>query len=124
VVNQPLPAQVDGFLKTSFGKVFVILLCLVLFLMSNPVLGVLGLLVAFDLLAKSSSNNTYYDVAQSDNNTVVQMEQINENIKQMQNQSLEHDVIQQMAPIPFSTTPVPKVYPLMDNAYDATPLTT
>jgi len=120
VLNNPLPQNVAKFINTPFGKFFVVAVSLVLFFMSNPVLGVLGFLVAFDLIVKASQHNTTYDV--TNNNSRLQMQQINEDVIEMQNQSLEHFVIKKMAPIPYSSTPVPIVYPLVDNLYDAKPL--
>lgn len=120
VLNNPLPQNVAKFVNTSFGKFFVVAVSLVLFFMSNPVLGVLGFLVAFDLIVKASQHNTTYDV--TNNNSFLQMQQINDDVIEMQNQSLEHFVIKKMAPIPYSSTPVPIVYPLVDNLYDAKPI--
>lgn len=122
VLNPPLPSNLARFLQKPFGKALVIILSIVLFFMSNPILGVLGFLIAFDLIIKASQNTVSYDVIQSNNDNFEQMQQINTEVNEMQQKSLEHFIVKQMAPIPYSNVPVPIVYPLVDNLYDATPI--
>jgi hypothetical protein len=122
VLNPPLPSNLARFLQKPFGKGLVIILSVTLFFMSNPILGVLGFLIAFDLIIKASQNTVSYDVVQSNNDNFEQMLQINTEVNEMQQKSLEHFIVKQMAPIPYSNAPVPMVYPLVDNLYDATPI--
>jgi hypothetical protein len=94
VMGYPLPYNVSIFLNGLFGKIFVISICLILFVLANPIVSVLGVLVAFDLLVKANAN------AESPINTDLLYE-TNQNIVEMQTESLEHDIVRKMAPIPY-----------------------
>ncbi len=53
IMGYPVPKTLATFIDTLFGKTIVIVLALILFVSVNPILGVLGILVAFDLIRRS-----------------------------------------------------------------------
>jgi len=113
IMGYPLPSNVNFFLNTLFGKILVISVCILLFVIANPIVSVLGFLVAFDLLAKSMNNHSV-------SGNKEQLYETNRQIVEMQNQSLEADVVQKMAPIPFSVVPITDtVYPSLGSLHDA-----
>ena len=112
VMGYPLPYQVKTFLNTILGKLVVCSISLILFVVANPIVSVLGFLVAFDLIAKTETTSTYIDKQK--------LYETNQNIVEKQNNSLEHAVVEKMAPIPFSDTPISDVVnPLLGPQHDA-----
>jgi len=55
--NNSLPKSMNEFIETTFSKIITVVIALALFAYSNPVLGVLGLLVCYKLLYGSSNSN-------------------------------------------------------------------
>ena len=91
----------------------IVSITIILFVIANPIVSVLGFLVAFDLLAKATNGN-------SNPINTAKLNQINSNIVSMQNNSLEHDIVEKMAPIPYSITPITNdVYPTLGFQHDA-----
>ncbi len=114
-IPEPLADTID----TIPGKFAVVAIAIMLFNYANPVLGVLGLFVAFDLIRRSSET-TGIDALKRYLPT--------EEKKQSQftafNQfpySLEQEVVKKMAPIVQngSTLSKPSYMPLLENLYDA-----
>lgn len=121
---QPLAELVDSLV----GKIVLLVIVISLFLYSNPVLAVLSLFVAFDLIRRSS-----YAVgsSQSMGLDALQQYQPSENKKQTQfsayNQfpyTLEQEVVKKMAPILHngSSLTKPSYKPYLENLHDASPL--
>lgn len=54
IMGFTMPAPVANMVDTLFGKVLVVLSSLALFIYGNPVLGVLGLMVAYKLITTAS----------------------------------------------------------------------
>jgi hypothetical protein len=54
VMDFNIPEPMASLIDTNVGKIIVVLLSLMLFAYSNPVLGVLGILVAYQILNKST----------------------------------------------------------------------
>jgi len=92
ISNQPLPANVAKLLNTVEGKIVLLIITISLFVLTNPIIGILGFLVAFDMLYKSSMNDRFQHDTQN--------KKINQQIRYNQEKSLEHQVIEKMAPIP------------------------
>ena len=60
IMGYRMPDSIAGAIDTSFGKIAVVVMALLLFAYANPVLGVLGFFVAFDLISKSSVTTGTY----------------------------------------------------------------
>lgn len=55
VLNLRTPSVVSQVIDTTFGSVVLLLLALSMFMHVNPIIGVLGLAVAFEMIRRSSS---------------------------------------------------------------------
>ena len=54
IMGYKMPDSVAGVFDTIYGKVIISVIALVLFSFANPILGVLGFLVAFELISNVS----------------------------------------------------------------------
>ena len=53
IMGYPIPESIATMIDTIYGKIIVYVIALILLFSVNPVLGVLGLFVAFDLIRRS-----------------------------------------------------------------------
>jgi len=115
------PDSVAGVIDTIYGKIVVVVVALILFSYANPILGVLGFIVAFDLIRKSSMSTGTYAL-----DHYVPTEVKKESNLNAMNQfpyTLEQEVVKKMAPtkVPVDTTPS-TFSPVLDDTYDAAPV--
>ena len=116
------PEPVANLVDTMVGKavVFVVVVCL--FVYTNPILAVLGLFVAFDLIRRSSAAtgiDALKKYAPSEEKKSSQFTAFNQFPY-----TLEQEIVKKMAPIiqTSSTATKASYVPMLDNIYDATPL--
>ena len=64
VLGFKMPELIATMIDSSIGKIVVALVVLMLFVYSNPILGVLGVLVAFQLIKTSSEKTGTYGLEQ------------------------------------------------------------
>jgi hypothetical protein len=123
IMGYPTPEPVANVIDTIPGKVVLFILVIYLFVYSNPLLAVLSLFVAFDLIRRSS-NATGLDA--------LKKYEPSEEKKSSQftayNQfpyTLEQEVVKKMAPIVQSgaTLKKPSYKPMLVNLHDASSLT-
>ena len=119
IMGYKTPEPIANIVDTLVGKIIIFIIVIVLFMHANPILAVLGLFVAFDLVRRSSES-TGIDALKKYLPT--------EEKKQSQftafNQypyTLEQEVVKKMAPIiqSGSTLSKPTYMPLLENLYDA-----
>lgn len=119
IMGYKTPEPVANVVDTIVGKIIIFIIVITLFMHTNPILAVLGLFVAFDLIRRSSES-TGIDALKKYLPT--------EEKKQSQftafNQypyTLEQEVVKKMAPIvqSGSTLSKPSYMPLLENLYDA-----
>jgi len=116
---EPLASAID----TIYGKVIIILIAISLFLYANPVLGVLGFFVAFDLIRRSTMATGTYALEK-----YMPTEEKKATNLSYYNQfpyTLEQEVVKKMAPAksgPDLMGSAPSYTPILDNLYDAAPL--
>lgn len=118
IMGYKMPDNLADMIDSSMGKVIVAISALLLFAYSNPILGVLGLLVAFQLL-KSASEKT----------GMAAMEQFypNENTKwkpftpaHQFPDTLEQEVVKKMASQKFNDEyEKPPYVPILEDNYNA-----
>lgn len=53
IMDYPIPESLASMIDTIYGKIIIAIIALILFVSVNPILGVLGLFVAFDLIRRS-----------------------------------------------------------------------
>jgi hypothetical protein len=118
VMGYKMPEGVATMVDSTIGKIIVILVALMLFAYSNPVLGVLGLLVAYQIL-KSASIKTgmagleeYYPTEQKKWSPFTPTHQFP--------YTLEQEVVKNMTTQKFNTDYVKAPFsPTLDDTHDA-----
>jgi hypothetical protein len=117
------PDLIANMVDNIVGKVVIILVVIYLFMYSNPILAVVAALVAFDLTRRSNAATglgALAAYAPSEKKKISQFSAFNQFPY-----TLEQEVVAKMAPIVRSGTSIhpPSYKPLLDNLYDASPLT-
>jgi len=131
VVGYHTPHPVAQVVDTVYGKIIVVSLAIALFLRCHPILGVLGFLVAFDLIMRSSAAAKVMLTSQSGTTETQRSDVMNHLNAESENpirypNSLEQDVIRKMAPLINSTHPISpnavSFNPVLNDLHDASPL--
>ena len=96
------PQSISPMINSPIGMLGIFIITLYLFLYTNPVLGILYIFVAYELLRRSSqfingnaSNNTYLQYTPSQERRNTDLQQMNP----AKPASLEEDIVSNMAPI-------------------------
>lgn len=122
ILGLKTPEPIANIIDTLVGKIVIILIVIYLFMHANPILAVLALFVAFDLIRRSSAAtgiDALKKYAPSEEKKISQFTAFNQFPY-----TLEQEVVTKMAPIMksgFSLTQA-SYKPLLDNLYDASPL--
>jgi hypothetical protein len=122
IMGYKTPDVVANLVDTLIGKVVIIIIVIYLFMNCNPILAVLALFVAFDLIRRSSvatGIDALQKYAPSEEKKMSQFTAYNQFPY-----TLEQEVVKKMAPIVqsgSSLTP-PSYKPLLDNTHDSMPL--
>lgn len=128
IFNIQTPDILSGYINSPIGIVLILILALSLFFYINPILGVLGLFVAFELIRRSNVitpigkvNMIKYTPTQIKKDD--EMIKMNSNIIVNSDKSLEEEIVSQMAPLGVSE-PVgyfPTSFrPVSENIHNAT----
>ena len=117
-IPEPLADMVD----TLPGKFAVGVIAIMLFGYANPVLGVLGLFVAFDLIMRSKAT-TGIDALKQYAPSQQRMDSQFSAMNQFP-YTLEQEVVKKMAPVPYNNSLMHPVSftPLLNNLHDASPI--
>jgi len=121
VMGYQVPDGVASMIDSTIGKIVVIVIALMLFAYSNPILGILALLVAYQLI-KGASVKTgmaaleeYYPTEAKKWSPFTPTNQFP--------YTLEQEIVKKMATQKFNTEYVKAPYrPTLDDTYDAAPL--
>ena len=121
VMGYQVPDGVASMIDSTIGKIVVIVIALMLFAYSNPILGILALLVAYQLI-KGASVKTgmaaleeYYPTEAKKWSPFTPTNQFP--------YTLEQEMVKKMATQKFNTEYVKAPYrPTLDDTYDAAPL--
>jgi len=119
IMGLKTPQSIADLVDTIAGKVVIFIVVIYLFLNSNPILAVLALFVAFDLIRRSSMAtgiDALQKFAPSEEKKMSQFTAFNQFPY-----TLEQEVVKKMAPIVNSGSSLtPATYkPLLENLYDA-----
>ena len=122
VMGFQTPEPIANIVDTLLGKISIFLVVVYLFLNSNPILAVLALFVAFDLLRRSSAVtgiDALRKYAPTEERKSSQFTAFNQFPY-----TLEQEVVKKMAPIVQSgrTLTKPSYKPILDNLHDASSL--
>ena len=121
VVGYKMPEGIAVLVDSNVGKIVVVVVALMLFAYSNPILGVLALLVAYQMI-KGASIKTgmagleeYYPTEQKKWSPFTPVHQFP--------YTLEQEVVKKMTTQKFNTEYVKAPFkPILDDTHDASPL--
>ena len=116
------PQPVAGVVSSLLGKIVIFIIVVYLFMYSNPILAVLALFVAFDLMRRSSiatGIDALKRFAPSEEKKTSQFTAFNQFPY-----TLEQEVVKKMAPIiqSGSSLTAASYKPILENLYDASPV--
>ena len=122
ILGLKTPQPVAFLVDNMVGKIMIFVIVIYMFLYKNPILAILSLFVAFDLMRRSSSsmfNSVMQTYIPSEYNKMGQFTAFNQFPY-----TLEQEVVKKMAPIVQSGSVLNKASykPLLDNLYDASPV--
>jgi hypothetical protein len=122
ILGYKTPANIANLVDTLVGKIVILIVVLYLFMHANPILAVLAMFVAFDLLRRSSLSTglgALEKYAPTEEKKMSQFTAFNQFPY-----TLEQEVVSKMAPIVRSgSSLMPSTYkPLLDNLHDASQL--
>ena len=116
-LNTPKPiAQI---IDTLVGKIVVILLAIYLFIYTNPILGVIGFFVAYDLIRRSSVATGNFGI-----DNYLPTEETKQAKMSSYNQypyTLEQEMVKKMVPAVSKDMSQASYEPMMNDTYDAAP---
>ena len=117
-IPEPLADMID----TLPGNFAVIVCAIMLFNYATPVLGILGLFVAFDLIMRSKAT-TGIDALKKYGPSQERMDSQFSALNQFP-YTLEQEVVKKMAPVPYNNSLMHPVSftPLLNNLHDASPI--
>jgi hypothetical protein len=123
IMNYKIPENLASIIDTTIGKIIIVFIVLILFAYSNPILGVLSLLVAYQLIYRATSTTglgalqEYYPTEEKKWSPFTPTHQFP--------YTLEQEVVKNMTTQKFNTTYTKTPYkPILDDTYDAAPLYT
>ena len=123
IMGNKTPQPFASLIDSLFGKVIIFFIVVYMFMHTHPVLAILGLFVAFDLMRRSSYSTGSYALQHylpSEEKKSSQFTAFNQFPY-----TLEQEVVKKMAPLVQngSTLSKPSYKPLLDNLYGASPVT-
>jgi hypothetical protein len=122
IMGYKTPEPVAQMVDSLAGKIVIFVVVVYMFMYTHPILAVLSLFVAFDLIRRSSAA-TGIDALQKYAPSEVKKSSQFSAFNQFP-YTLEQEVVKKMAPIvqSGSTLSKPSYKPLLDNLYDASPI--
>jgi len=122
IVGYKTPEPIANMIDSLIGKIVIFIIVIYLFMNFNPILAVLSLFVAFDLIRRSSMAtglDALQKYAPSEQKKSSQFSAFNQFPY-----TLEQEVVAKMAPIAKSGSSLSQASykPLIDNLHDASPL--
>jgi hypothetical protein len=122
IMGYKTPEPIASMIDSIVGKIVIFVIVIYMFMHTHPVLAVLALFVAFDLIRRSSVTtgiDALKRYAPSEEKKMSQFSAFNQFPY-----TLEQEVVKKMAPIirSGSTLSKPSYKPLLDNLYDASPI--
>ena len=120
IMGYKLPSSVATIVDTVYGKVIIVIIALILFAKFNPVLGILGFFVAYNLLTQSSNitgSNALQQYLPTEKKKYTAMTKYNQFPY-----TLEQEVVKKMAPINKYDSTGSHIYsfkPVLDDQHDA-----
>jgi hypothetical protein len=122
IIGKRPPKVVANAVSSLFGIAVIFLIVVYMFMYTNPILAILGLFVAYDLIRRSgyvSNENKMQKYMPSEEKKSSQFTAFHQFPY-----TLEQEVVKKMAPIVQSGTTLtkPSYKPVLNNLYDASPV--
>ena len=118
VGNVPTPHILAEMVNTTIGNAIVIVLGLSMIAAANPVVGILGLVAAYELIRRSGGMSSAIAGIPSEVTRLADMKKYNQYPK-----TLEEEVVQRMAPlVRHAPAPGANYKPVLDDIQDAAPV--
>ena len=119
LIGLNIPNSVATLIDNIYGKVIIIIVALTLFVNFNPILGVLGFIVAYELIRRSSISTGTYGLEKympTETKKYSDLTSLNQFPY-----TLEQEVVKKMAPMKQSeeTSSSATFFPVLDNLHDA-----
>jgi len=123
IMGYNIPAPIASIIDTIGGKIIILIIVVLLFIHTNPILGVLSLFVAFTLIRSSTmvtGNDAIKKFLPSEIKKGCEMSAYNFTPQHQFPYTLEQEVVKQMAPISSGgSVNNPTYKPLLENLHDA-----
>jgi hypothetical protein len=120
IMGYKTPTVLANMIDNFLGKLVVIVVVISLFSCCNPIVGVLGLIVAYELIRRSEVRTGNYALR-----NYMPTEEKKASCLTAFNQfpyTLEQEMVSKMAPIQHTVSADAPYVPILDNNYDATPI--
>lgn len=120
-----IPSQIANIVDSVYGNVLVILVFGVLYMNFSPMVGVVGLLVAYELIRRSSNNVIVKEVVretQSEEQKLDNMKDMNKDQQVNKPPTLEEETVGKVKDFAVSKANSSSVEPLLHNLHNATSL--
>ena len=119
ISNMHLPEGLNLLIDNNIGNIVIILGALILFLNSNPVVGVLGFLVAYELIRRASvstGNDAIVKYVDTEDKKADKMRSYQPPVPDV---TLEEQVIDNMVDFTESDLPASNVKPVLEKSHNA-----
>jgi hypothetical protein len=122
VLGLKLPANVANLIDTTTSKIIIVVLALALFAYSNPILGILGVIVAYELIKSASTATGSLALEKYCPTEAKKWSPFN--ARHQFPYTLEQEMVKKMAPTrPSNFVSTPSTFkPILDNQHDAAPI--
>ena len=121
LLNAQTPSSIAGLVDNVYGTVAVIIIALSIFVHSNPVVGILALVAAYELIKRSgvsTGTHALRNYVPSERSKVMDFSQYNDFPV-----TLEEQVVSKMAPLVKHDAPPNSDYkPVLEGQHDAAPI--
>jgi hypothetical protein len=122
ILGFKMPYDIANIIDTNMGKIIIVILSLILFGISNPIVGILGVIVAYELIKRSSiatgtdALEKYYPTEEKKWSPF--------NARHQFPYTLEQEMVKKMAPARhFNNVSQPTTFkPILDDQHDAAPI--
>jgi hypothetical protein len=120
ITDKKLPVPIANLVDTPFGKIMVIVISLSLFAFANPLLAILGIVVAYFVIQNASMQTGTYgleEYAQTESKKWSSYEP-----RYQHNYTLEEEIVKERASTRFNTSFIKTPWkPVLDDIHDASP---
>ncbi len=120
-----IPSLVANLVDSVYGNVLVVLVFGVLYMQFNPMVGIIGLLVAYELIRRSSNSVVVKEVVretQSEQQKISDMKEMNKDQQVNNPPTLEEETVGKVKDFAVSKANSSSVEPLLHDLHNATNL--